>query len=88
MGWVSGQTGRWRVVCERDGWVCWVCGGQIDKSLSPPNRLAGTVDHIVALVHGGSDDDANVRAAHFTCNVRRFHTVKPLAMPAGVTRGI
>src|SRR6185436_1596672 len=40
-------VGRWRVICERDGWVCWICNGRIDPALCPPHRLAGTVDHVV-----------------------------------------
>jgi 5-methylcytosine-specific restriction endonuclease McrA len=36
-----------------------------------PHQLAGTVDHVVPLSKGGSDDDGNVRAAHATCNSRR-----------------
>lgn len=79
------QQGRWRLICERDSWKCWVCGGLIDSALSPPNRLAGTVDHVVPLSHGGSDDDSNVKAAHFTCNVRRFKTSAQLAIPQGVS---
>lgn len=64
-------TGRWRAICERDGWRCWLCGEAIDASLQPPARMAGTVDHVVPLANGGSDDDDNVRAAHLTCNSRR-----------------
>lgn len=68
--WVA-IVGRWRTICERDGWRCWICGGHIDSSLQPPARMAGTVDHVVPLSHGGSDGDENVRAAHFRCNSRR-----------------
>jgi HNH endonuclease len=65
------QVGRWRRICERDGWACWICGGEIDPALVVPNRLAGTADHVIALRNGGDDTDANLRAAHFTCNIRR-----------------
>lgn len=67
----SKQAGKWRRVCERDGWHCWICGQAIDPSLRVPNRWAGTADHVVPLVSGGRDDDANLRAAHMTCNIRR-----------------
>lgn len=70
---VSGRKvmGRWRRICERDGWNCWVCSLKIDPSLLPPHRLSGTADHVVPLSAGGSDADDNLRAAHFTCNSRR-----------------
>jgi len=70
-GWKSGQKGRWRGICERDGWVCWICRLPIDAALSPPDRLAGTADHVLPLSKGGSDTDGNLRAAHFSCNCRR-----------------
>lgn len=64
-------VGRWKTVCERDGWACWICGGDIDPTLRSPHRHSGTADHVVALSRGGSDDDANLRAAHFGCNSKR-----------------
>jgi 5-methylcytosine-specific restriction endonuclease McrA len=85
-GWRRGRnTGRWRRICERDGWICWVCQAPIDPTLRPPHRLAGSVDHVVALFDGGSDaDDSNVRAAHLTCNVRRGKLTR-LAPPMGLS---
>lgn len=65
------QVGRWRRICERDGWLCWICGLEIDASLSVPHRHAGTADHVVPVSLGGSDTDNNLRAAHLACNSRR-----------------
>ena len=54
-GWTATRTR----ILERDGWLCQVCGA-----------LATTVDHIRAAAEGGSDDDANLRAACERCNHR------------------
>jgi hypothetical protein len=67
------DVGRWRRICVRDGWVCWICKGRIDPSMVPSrHRRAPSVDHIVPVgAPGWSDDDSNVRAAHYGCNSRR-----------------
>jgi hypothetical protein len=77
---VSGQSRRWRftghtgdmsavwqwppgwrrlreAVFARDGRICWRCGG-----------YANTVDHVVAVVLGGTHDLANLRPACGHCN--------------------
>ena len=61
-----GGTRRWReiirpAILERDGGICWICGG--------PG--ADSVDHVIARTAGGTDDPANLRAAHMGCNNRR-----------------
>lgn len=56
---------------ERDGWTCALCGEEIDPSYYHPHALSGTVDHIVAVKNGGTDDLSNLQAAHFRCNVRK-----------------
>jgi 5-methylcytosine-specific restriction endonuclease McrA len=66
-----GQKGRWRRICARDGWVCWICCKPIDHGIAPPNRHAGSVDHVVPISRGGSDTDENLKAAHYGCNARR-----------------
>lgn len=65
------EVGRWRRICERDAWVCWICEAPIDWQLDPPHPWSGTVDHLLPLTCGGSDDDTNVRAAHLRCNSAR-----------------
>jgi hypothetical protein len=75
-GWKSGVKGRWVVICERDGFVCHICREPIDRELPTNHKMAGTVDHIVALVDGGSDHDSNLLPAHRFCNSRRYHLEK------------
>lgn len=64
-------VGRWRRICERDNWLCWLCGGPVEPSLHPPDRRAGSVDHVIPLSRGGDEDESNLRAAHFGCNSKR-----------------
>ena len=66
--------GRTQIIGARDGWVCWICERGVDASLRYPDPHAASQDHVVPLSKGGSDDDANLRLAHFACNVRRGAT--------------
>lgn len=59
LGWHY-QAKRRRIL-ERDGYVCWICGG--------PG--ANSVDHVIPRARGGTDDDDNLRAAHLSCNSGR-----------------
>lgn len=65
------DPGRWRRICDRDGYVCWLCGFAIDPNVPCRHPLSGTADHVIPLVDGGADDDSNLRPAHLHCNVRR-----------------
>jgi hypothetical protein len=76
-GWKA-IKGRWIVVCERDGWTCWICGDGIERDLPTNHRMAGTADHVIALKDGGSDEDDNLKAAHRSCNSRRFRGWHPV----------
>lgn len=64
------KDGLWREVCERDGWVCWICQCAIDKHATK-HRDKGSVDHIVPVVLGGANNESNMRAAHVGCNAKR-----------------
>jgi 5-methylcytosine-specific restriction endonuclease McrA len=44
-------------VLQRDGWMCAYCGDQ-----------AETIDHVVPVAKGGTDDDWNLVAACKRCN--------------------
>jgi 5-methylcytosine-specific restriction endonuclease McrA len=48
-------------VVRRDRGICWLCG----------RTGADSADHIVRVRDGGSDDLANLRAAHWSCNRER-----------------
>lgn len=58
-------------VFERDGWVCGICGGPVDRSTRFPDPQSATIDHIVPVGLGGEHSMSNVRCAHLACNVRR-----------------
>src|SRR5699024_7490683 len=55
----------------RDGWVCHLCKEPVDRQLYWPNVRAGSVDHVVAVSRGGSDEESNLALSHLTCNVSR-----------------
>jgi hypothetical protein len=58
---------------------CWVCGKQIDFEARAPDPWSPTVDHVVPVSRGGGDERSNLRAAHWTCNVRRGNQMRTAA---------
>jgi len=65
---------------ERDAWMCHICGDEVNRDVVVPALDAPTLDHIIARVCGGTDDDDNLHTAHFYCNsVKRE---RPLAIVA------
>lgn len=60
-----------REVWERDRGVCQLCRKKIDWKLSWPDRKSMSVDHIIPLSKGGTDEAVNVQAAHLGCNCRK-----------------
>ena len=57
-----------RTLYERDGGVCWICGGMCDINADPNSDLYPSVDHIIPQSLGGKDTLDNVRLAHRFCN--------------------
>lgn len=57
-----------RTTFERDGWICQLCGGAVDRAATVPSPLAATIDHVVPLAKGGTHEPGNVQCAHFICN--------------------
>ena len=55
-------------VHTRDGWTCRLCLLPIDPEVAWPDPMSASVDHVVALVHGGAHSMANVQSAHLGCN--------------------
>ena len=68
-------------LAERDGWACWLCGGEIDPHATRTSPVAGSIDHLVPRSRGGSDDASNLRLAHRRCNVRRGNHLPELRWP-------
>lgn len=62
-----------RVVYERDGWRCQLCGDPVAKRLHYLDPLAATLDHIECQSWALIPDDSprNLRLAHRICNSLR-----------------
>jgi 5-methylcytosine-specific restriction endonuclease McrA len=58
-------------IVERDGWTCWLCKEPVDSGLPRTSRMGATVDHVVPLSKGGSDELDNLRLAHWICNNKK-----------------
>lgn len=63
--------------------TCWLCHTTIDHTIRWPHPLSHSVDHIVPLARGGTNDPHNLTDAHLTCNTSRqagrteHHTSRP-----------
>ncbi len=75
-------AGQLAALAERDGWVCWLCDGQIDPSLPRSLPGAASIDHVVPRSRGGTSDLRNLRLAHRRCNGRRGSSLPELDWPA------
>lgn len=53
-----------KAVIERDGYVCGLCGGEVEPS-------DVHIDHIVPRSRGGPDAIENLQVAHSRCNIRK-----------------
>lgn len=56
---------------NRDGWLCGLCGGTVDKTRKHPDPLCPSIDHIVPLSLGGTNEAANLQISHLVCNLRK-----------------
>lgn len=55
-------------VYEKDGGICWICGGRCDLTADPNANNYPSVDHVFPISRGGKDQWSNVRIAHRLCN--------------------
>lgn len=58
-------------VVRQYGETCHICSEVIDLSLSRTSKLGLTIDHVIPLSKGGSDEIENLRPAHWICNNRK-----------------
>ena len=69
---VNIQLSRRLAIYERDGWVCQICLVPVDRSFIGTTSLQRpSLDHKLPRSFGGSDEDENLRLAHFLCNAVR-----------------
>lgn len=55
------SNGKRRQVWDRDDWTCKLCGGHAKL----------TIDHIIPVVAGGTDDMDNLQTLCFSCNASK-----------------
>jgi hypothetical protein len=58
-------------VYERDGWVCGICSGDVDRSLKFPDPMSASLDHIIPMSLGGPHIEVNTQCAHLKCNLEK-----------------
>lgn len=72
-------------VGDHDGWACRICGGHVDRDRPWVRPVAGepfahgandlypSVEHLVPVGAGGTNDEANLAICHLGCNTRQSH---------------
>lgn len=61
-------------IFDRDAWRCHLCNEACDRDARVPDIAAATIDHVIPRSLGGTDDESNLRTAHFICNTLRGAT--------------
>jgi 5-methylcytosine-specific restriction endonuclease McrA len=59
----------------RDEWTCHLCGEMVDETLPRLAKMGASLDHVVPISKGGTDEPENLKLAHFICNVRKGNKV-------------
>jgi hypothetical protein len=60
-------------IFTRDRWTCHLCELPVSRTLNNPHPMSPSIDHLVPIDEGGTDDPANLATAHLACNVHK-HT--------------
>ena len=58
-------------LAKRDGNRCHICHRKVDMNLSGKTKWGPTIEHIVPVSLGGTNDSDNLVLAHRYCNVAR-----------------
>lgn len=66
---------------ERDGWICWLCGGTTSTTYAADDPASPTIDHLMPVALGGTNDDDNLATAHSECNTRRSVSLSITTLP-------
>lgn len=63
-------------IARRDKWRCGLCGGRVSQHLKHPDLMASSMDHIIPLSQGGTNDLANLQLTHLRCNLSKRQTAR------------
>jgi hypothetical protein len=58
-------------IAARDGTLCHICHKRVDIHLSGMAKWGPTVEHIIPVSYGGTNDPSNLALAHRYCNISR-----------------
>lgn len=61
----------YKVIHERDGGKCQLCGKKVSPKHRWPSLLSGSMDHIIPLSTGGEHIESNIQLAHLGCNMSK-----------------
>jgi hypothetical protein len=64
-------------IYERDGGRCHICGEHVHDDIKWPDGRAPSVDHVLPITKGGSDEPENLKLAHLRCNISKGNRVPP-----------
>jgi 5-methylcytosine-specific restriction endonuclease McrA len=58
-------------LANRDGLKCHLCKRGLGLTTKHPEPGYASIDHVLPLSEGGTNDLANLRLAHLVCNLRK-----------------
>ena len=64
------QTVSRLAIYERDNWTCLLCGEPVDRDRRHPDPMCASLDHVVPVSMGGTNDAENFQTSHLVCNLR------------------
>lgn len=68
----EGKPGYLRAfICKRDRWRCGICHKTVSKTRQHPDLLCASLDHVIPVSEGGTNDVWNLRLTHLRCNLSR-----------------
>ena len=65
-----------RRIIRRNKPPCGICLQPIDYTLRSPDPGSFEVDHITAIINGGTDTLDNKQASHRSCNRAKWHRIE------------
>jgi 5-methylcytosine-specific restriction endonuclease McrA len=58
-------------LAKERGVACGICGLDVDLTLRKPDVMRASIDHIMPVARGGTNERSNLQLAHLLCNMRK-----------------